>query len=66
MSNGAPSLEDLLDIYHDLWDLRTRARRSNHSFLLYLFEVALEEIDHELSGHRPAHQQRIPPPQESG
>ena len=66
MSNGAPSPEELLALYHDLWDLRARARRLNHSFLVYLIEVALEEINQDLSGHRPAHQQRTPPKQGSG
>ena len=66
VSNGTPSPEELLAIYHDLWDLRDRARRLKHSFLVYLLEVALEEINQELSGHRPAHQQRIPPKQGSG
>jgi hypothetical protein len=66
VSNGAPSPEELLALYHDLWDLRARARRLNHSFLVYMLEVALEEINQELSGHRPAHQQPIPSKQGSG
>ena len=66
MSNGAPSPEELLALYHDLWDLRARARRLNHGFLVYMLEVALEEINQQLPGHRPAHRQRIPPKQDSG
>ena len=66
MSNGAPSPEELLALYHDLWDLRARARRLNHGFLVYMLEVALEELNLELSRHRPAHQQRIPPEHDPG
>ena len=66
MSIGSPSPEELLAIYHDLWDLRARARRLNHTFLVYMLEVALEEITQDLSKDRPAHQQRMPPKQGSG
>lgn len=66
MSKGAPSPEELLALYHDLWDLRARARRLKHSFLVYMLEVALEEINQELSGRPPAHPQPIPPTQGSG
>ncbi len=65
VSNGASSPEELLALYHDLWDLRARAGRLNRSFLVYMLEVAMEEINQELSGHRPALQQRIPPQQGS-
>ncbi len=65
MSNGAPSPEELLALYHDLWDVRARARRLNHGFLAYMLEVALEEINQDLS-RLPAQQQGIPPTQGSG
>lgn len=65
VSNGAPSPEELLGLYHDLWDLRARAISLNRSFLAYMLEVAMEEINQDLSRH-PAHQQGIPPRQGSG
>jgi hypothetical protein len=38
------SAVDALTLYHDLWDLKLRAERMNRSFLVYLLQVALEDL----------------------
>ena len=43
--------EKLLAMYHDLWDMKLRATELNRSFLVYLLEVALEDVHQELAKH---------------
>jgi hypothetical protein len=40
---------EALTLYHDLWDLKLRAERMNRTFLVYLLEVALEDLQGELA-----------------
>jgi hypothetical protein len=40
---------EALALYHDLWDLKLRAERTNRSFLVYLLDVALEDLQEELA-----------------
>jgi hypothetical protein len=40
---------DALALYHDLWDLKLRAERTNRTFLVYLLQVALEDLQGELA-----------------
>ncbi|HUE46472.1 MAG TPA: hypothetical protein VMO81_09495 [Aestuariivirgaceae bacterium] len=44
-----PSAVDALALYHDLWDLKLRAERMNRAFLVYLLQVALEDLQGELA-----------------
>jgi hypothetical protein len=43
------SAVDALALYHDLWDLKLRAERMNRSFLVYLLQVALEDLQGEIA-----------------
>jgi hypothetical protein len=43
------SAVDALTLYHDLWDLKLRAERMNRSFLVYLLQVALDDLQGELA-----------------
>lgn len=43
------SAVEALALYHDLWDLKLRAERMNRTFLVYLLEVALEDLQGELA-----------------
>jgi hypothetical protein len=43
------SAVDALALYHDLWDLKLRAKRINRTFLVYLLQVALEDLQGELA-----------------
>jgi hypothetical protein len=43
------SAVDALALYHDLWDLKLRAERINRTFLVYLLQVALEDLQGELA-----------------
>jgi hypothetical protein len=45
---------DALALYHDLWDLKLRAERKNRTFLVYLLQVALEDLQGELAAGDPA------------
>ena len=40
--------EELLAIYHDLWDLKLRADRQGRGFLVYLLQLALEDVHQDL------------------
>lgn len=44
-----PSAVDALALYHDLWDLKLRAERMDRKFLVYLLEVALEDLQGDLA-----------------
>jgi hypothetical protein len=43
------SAVDALALYHDLWDLKLRAEQINRTFLVYLLQVALEDLQGELA-----------------
>jgi hypothetical protein len=43
------SAVDALALYHDLWDLKLRAERMDRSFLVYLLQVALEDLHGEIA-----------------
>lgn len=66
MTDRTPSSEELLDIYHDLWDLKLRASQLGRSFLGYLLELALEDVHQDLSQHRLSDQQHNPSGQAPG
>lgn len=40
---------DALSLYHDLWDIKLRAERKNRTFLVYLLQVALQDLQGELA-----------------
>jgi hypothetical protein len=43
------SAVEALTLYHDLWDLKLRAERMNRTFLVYLLDVALEDLQEEVT-----------------
>ena len=54
--------EKLLALYHDLWDLKLRATELNRSFLVYLLDVALEDVQQEMA-NQPGAKSSDPPGQ---